>query len=70
VFGGLLPVVGLWVVAWTGNIDAGLYYPIVVAAVTFVVGSLLLRETHSVLIWKEMETDRPGHLKSDMEGPV
>jgi MFS family permease len=43
VFGGLLPLVGLWVVAQTGNIYAGLYYPIVVAAVTFVVGALLLR---------------------------
>src|SRR4029450_1446348 len=55
VFGGLLPLIGLWVVAETGNIYAGLYYPIVVASVTFVVGSLLLRETHHVQIWKEME---------------
>jgi len=70
VFGGLLPVIGLSVVAETGNIEAGLYYPIAVAGITFVVGSLLLKETHSVLIWKELETDRPGKLKSDMEGPV
>ena len=55
VFGGLLPVIGLTVVAETGNIYAGLYYPIVVASLTFVIGSLLLRETHSVLIWKEVE---------------
>ena len=55
VFGGLLPLIGLSVVAQTGNIYAGLYYPIVVASVTFVVGSLLLRETRHVLIWDEVE---------------
>ena len=54
VFGGLLPVIGLIVVANTGNIYAGLYYPIVVASVTFIVGSLLLRETKHTLIWDEI----------------
>jgi MFS family permease len=57
VFGGLLPVVGLSIVARTGNIYAGLYYPIVVAAVTFLIGSLLLTETHNVLIWREVQDD-------------
>jgi MFS family permease len=57
VFGGLLPVIGLSIIAETGNIYAGLYYPIVVAGLTFVIGSLLLTETHSVLIWKEVEGD-------------
>jgi MFS family permease len=70
VFGGLLPLIGLSVIAQTGNIYAGLYYPIVVAALTFIIGSLLLKETKSVLIWKELETDRPGGLKSDIEGPA
>jgi MFS family permease len=56
VFGGLLPLIGLWSVASTGNIYAGLYYPMAVATVTFVVGSIFLKETHSVLIWKELET--------------
>ena len=55
VFGGLLPVIGLTIVAETGNIYAGLYYPIAVAWLTFVIGSLLLKETHSVLIWKEVQ---------------
>jgi MFS family permease len=55
VFGGLLPVIGLWVVASTGNIYAGLYYPIVVASLTFIVGSLLLRETKHTLIWDEIK---------------
>jgi MFS family permease len=54
VFGGLMPLIGLYVVANTGNIYAGLYYPIVVAAITFIVGSLLLKETKSVLIWREV----------------
>jgi MFS family permease len=58
VFGGLLPLIGLSVVAQTGNIYAGLYYPIAVALVTFVVGSLLLRETRHVLIWDEVEKTR------------
>jgi MFS family permease len=55
VFGGLLPVIGLSIVARTGNIYAGLYYPIVVALLTFVVGSIMLRETHNVLIWSEVD---------------
>jgi MFS family permease len=53
VFGGLLPLIGLWSVAATGNIYAGLYYPMIVAGITFVVGSLLLKETHGVRIWDE-----------------
>jgi MFS family permease len=55
VFGGLLPLIGLSVVAKTGNIYAGLYYPIAVAGLTFIVGSLLLRETRHVRIWQEMK---------------
>ena len=54
VFGGLLPVIGLTAVRGTGNIYAGLYYPIIVASVTFIVGSLLLRETKHTLIWDEV----------------
>jgi MFS family permease len=55
IFGGLLPVIGLSIVAETGNIYAGLYYPIAVAAITFVVGSLLLKETKHTLIWDEVK---------------
>jgi MFS family permease len=55
VFGGLLPLIGLWVVAETGNIYAGLYYPIAVAVITFVVGSIFLKETHHVRIWREVD---------------
>ncbi|HEX8352010.1 MAG TPA: MFS transporter, partial [Pyrinomonadaceae bacterium] len=59
VFGGLLPVIGLSIVAETGNIYAGLYYPIAVALITFVVGSLLLKETRHVRIWQEVGEGRP-----------
>ena len=58
VFGGLLPLIGLAIVARTGNIYAGLYYPIGVALLTFVVGSIMLKETHSVLIWDEVDGER------------
>jgi len=40
------------VVARTGNIYAGLYYPIAVAALTFVIGSVLLKETRHERIWR------------------
>src|SRR5712672_3732879 len=55
VFGGLLPLIGLWSCAATGNIYAGLYYPMIVAALTFVVGSMLLKETHGTKIWDEVK---------------
>jgi MFS family permease len=55
VFGGLLPLIGLSLCARTGNIYAGLYYPMTVAAITLVVGSIFLRETHGVRIWDEYD---------------
>ena len=55
VFGGLLPLIGLSIIAQTGNIYAGLYYPIVIASLTFIVGSLLLKETKHTLIWDEVK---------------
>jgi MFS family permease len=55
VFGGLLPLIGLSLCARTGNIYAGLYYPMAVASITFVIGSLLLRETHGTRIWDEVQ---------------
>ncbi len=55
VFGGLLPVIGLTVVAQTGNIYAGLYYPMLIAGITFIVGSIFLRETRGKKIWEEVK---------------
>src|SRR5437763_11288176 len=64
VFGGLLPLIGLSVIAQTGNIYAGVYYPIIVAGITVIVGSLLLRETRHVLIWDEVEGSEKFSSKS------
>ena len=55
VFGGLLPLIGLSVIAQTGNIFAGLYYPMIVAGITLVVGSIFLKETHGHKIWAEVK---------------
>lgn len=55
VFGGLLPLIGVSMIAQTGNIYAGLYYPMIVAGVTFVVGAVLLPQTHGHRIWDEFE---------------
>ena len=44
-FGGMLPLTATALVAANGNIYFGLWYPIIVAAMTFVLGSLFVRET-------------------------
>jgi MFS family permease len=54
VFGGLVPLIGVSLCAATGNVYAGLYYPMIVAGMTFILGSLLLHETHAVRIWDEL----------------
>lgn len=50
-FGGLLPATGVAIVAQTGNMYNGLWYPIIVAAVTFVIGMLFVKETKDVDIY-------------------
>ena len=50
-FGGLLPTTAFAIVAQTGNIYNGLWYPIVVACITFVVGMLFVRETKDIDIY-------------------
>jgi hypothetical protein len=44
-FGGFLPATSFAIVAATGDIYNGLWYPIVVALTTFVLGLWLLRDT-------------------------
>ena len=44
-FGGFLPITAFAIVAATGNIYAGLMYPVLVAAMTFVLGILFIPET-------------------------
>ena len=47
-FGGMLPLLTAAIVATTGNIYDGLWYPIVVSLMTVVVGALFLRETKDI----------------------
>jgi MFS family permease len=47
-FGGMLPLLATAVVAATGNIYAGLWYPIGVALMTVVIGAVFLRDTKDV----------------------
>jgi MFS family permease len=44
-FGGLMPTIAFAMVAQNGNIYHGLWYPITIAAVTFVIGMIFVRET-------------------------
>ncbi|MFZ6753531.1 MFS transporter [Undibacterium sp. Dicai25W] len=44
-FGGLLPTTAFALVAFKGDIYYGLWYPIVIALTTFVIGALFIRET-------------------------
>ena len=50
-FGGLLPTTAFAIVAQTGNMYNGLWYPIIIAGVTFVIGTLFVRETKDVDIY-------------------
>jgi MFS family permease len=58
-FGGFVPLIATAVVVATGNIYAGLYYPMVVAGIAFVVGSLFITETFR----RDISSDREyaGH---------
>jgi MFS family permease len=49
-FGGMLPLLATAVVAATGNIYNGLWYPIGVAVMTLVIGLIFLKDTHGVNI--------------------
>jgi MFS family permease len=45
-FGGFLPTTAFAIVAATGNIYNGLWYPVIIAAATLVIGLIFLPETH------------------------
>jgi MFS family permease len=51
-FGGMLPLLATAMVAATGDIYYGLWYPIVVALMTVVIGTIFLRDTKDVDIAK------------------
>ncbi len=50
-FGGLLPTTAFAIVAQTGNMYNGLWYPIIIAGATFVIGTLFVKETKDVDIY-------------------
>jgi MFS family permease len=47
-FGGFLPSIAFAIIAYTGNIYSGLWYPVSVCLMTVLVGTFLLRETKGV----------------------
>ena len=53
-FGGMLPLLATAMVAQAGNIYHGLWYPIVVALMTFVIGLFFVRETKDRRIHEEI----------------
>ena len=53
-FGGFLPLIAASLFAATGNIYAGLIYPITVALITAVIGWRFIGETKDVRIWDEV----------------
>ncbi len=52
-FGGLLPTTAFAIVAQTGDMYSGLWYPIVVAGVSFVIGMIFVKETKDVDIYAD-----------------
>jgi hypothetical protein len=44
-FGGFLPTIAFAIVAATGNIYSGLWYPLLLSALTFIIGFIFLPET-------------------------
>jgi len=58
VFGGLVPIIGLSLIQGTKNNFAGLWWPMGIAAICFVVGLLFIKETHKVDINAEDMSQR------------
>jgi len=58
-FGGFLPPTAFAIVAATGNIYSGLWYPVVIAAGTFIIGLLFLPETKDVDIFAADMAEEP-----------
>ncbi|WP_119681682.1 MFS transporter [Indioceanicola profundi] len=52
-FGGFLPTTSFAIVAATGDIYSGLWYPIIIASITFVIGLLFVKETKDVDIYAQ-----------------
>ena len=71
-FGGFLPLIAASLFAATGNIFAGLIYPIVVALITAYIGWRYVPETKDVRIWDEVggETENVRSASGQAESTV
>lgn len=52
-FGGFLPAISFSIVAAKGNIYSGLWYPVVIALITFAIGMLFVKETKDSQVYHE-----------------
>jgi MFS family permease len=66
VFGGLVPIIGLGLIQATGNNFAGLWYPMLIAGICFVVGALMIPETKAV----DISTGESHSTNQPSLGPV
>ena len=57
-FGGMLPLLAIAMVAAYGDIYYGLWYPIVIAVITLVIGTLFIREEEGTSIWTRTSSVR------------
>ena len=69
-FGGWLPFIATAIVAATGNIYAGLIFPIAVAIMTVVIGGLWIRETKDTRIWEEVGGEAEAEPLSEAAGAL
>ena len=59
-FGGMLPLLATAIVANSGNIYAGLWYPIIVSLGTLVIGGVFLHETRHLRLDDEALAPMPA----------
>jgi hypothetical protein len=59
-FGGMLPLTATAMVAATGDIYYGLWYPIVVAIMTLIIGTLFLKETKDRVVREDLVPSGSG----------
>jgi hypothetical protein len=58
-FGGFLPFIAASITVATGNMYAGLWYPIAVALMTFIVGTMFIKETKDRPLMYDPDDDVP-----------
>jgi MFS family permease len=74
-FGGGVPFIATFLVSRLGGgedvVDLqGLYYPIAIAALTFIIGFFTLRETHDIRIWDEVGGESVQQTGAKRTAPV